>query len=247
VIDRRQRLLDRFDRSDSRRRSPADHENVDAERARRLDLGVGGAAAAVLGDDGVDAMVSEERQFGIKGEWAAVEDEDGIVERERWRHGIDAADQIEMPQGRLGGMRLLSAGRQKDAARRGSKCADGFGDSRDMRPPIAGLFAPERAAQRDGWSTGLFGSLGGIGGNSGGIGMGGIHEQVKFPVTQKARKSVRTAESANSDRNRLFGRFFGSPRERQQDIEIGALPQSLRQQARLACAAEHQNAEFCHV
>lgn len=247
MIDRRQRLLDRFDRSDSRRRSAADHENVDAERARRLDLRIGGASAAVLGDDGVDTMASEQRQFGIKGEWAAVEDEDGIVERERWRHGIDAADQIEMLRRRLSRMRPLSAGRQKDAARRGSKCADSFGDSRDMRPPIAGLFAPERAAQRDGRNAGLFGSLGSIGGNSGGIGMRGIHEQVKFSVTQKARKSVRTAETANSDRNRLFGRFFGSPRERQQDIETGALPQSLRQQARLACAAEYQNAEYCHV
>ena len=60
----RQQMIDQFERClDSRRpsRHPAgcgrrDHDHLDAERARRGDLAVGRVAAAVLGDDDVDAM-----------------------------------------------------------------------------------------------------------------------------------------------------------------------------------------------
>lgn len=247
MIDRRQRLLDRFDRFDSGRRSAADHEDIDTERTSRVDLGVGGAAAAVLGDDGVDAMLFEKRQFGLEGKRTAIENANGMVEHQRRHHRIDAADQIEMLRRRLGGMRLLPAGCQEDAARRLAERGNGLGNRRNMRPAITGLFAPERAAQRDGRNAGQSGGLGGIGGNSRRIGMRCIDEQAELAVAQEAGEPFGAAETANPDRNRLFRRFFGSSGERQQDVENGALPQSLSQQARLACAAQYQNAEFCHV
>ena len=247
MIDRRQRVLDSFDRFHGGRHGAADHEDFDAEHARRFDLRIGGVAAAVLGDYGVDAMVPQKRQFGIQREGAAVENEDGMIELQGRRDGIDAADQIEMLRSRLCRMRLLPAGRQEDAARRGSKCLDRFGNGRGMRPAVARLFAPERAAQGDGGNTGHFCSLRGIRGNSGGKGMRGIDEQVKFAFAKETRKSFDAAETTNPHGNRLFGRFFRTSGKRQQDIGVGALPQRGRQLARLARAAQYQNAEFCHV
>ena len=247
MIDRRQRVLDSLDRSHDGRRGATDHENLYAEHARRFDLRIGGAAAAVLGDDDVDAMVSQERQFEIQREWSAVENEDGMIKLQSRRDGIDAADQIKMLRSRFGRMRLLPAGRQEDAARRSSQCPDGFGNGRRMRPAVAGHFAPERAAQCDGRNPGHAGSLGSVRGNSGGKGVRGIDQQVEFTFSQEAFEPFGTAKATNSHGNRLFGRFFRASSKRQQDIDIGTLPQRGRQQARLACAAQYQNAEFCHV
>jgi len=77
--------------------------------------------------------------------------------------------------------------------------------------------------------------------------MRGIDQQVEFAFAQETGKSFSAAETTNSYGNRLLGRFFGSSRQRQQDIGIGTLLQRRRQQARFACAAQYQNAEFCHV
>lgn len=247
MIDRRQRVLDSFDRFHGGRHGAADHEDFDAEHARRFDLRIGGVAATVLGDHGVDAMVSQQCQFGIQRKGAAVENEDGMIELQGRRDGIDAADQIEMLWSRLCRMRLLPAGRQEDAARHGSKCLYRFGNGRGMRPAVAVFLAPERAAQGDGPNAGHFCSLGGIRGNSGGKGMRGIDQQVEFAFAQEAGKPFGAAETTNPHGNRLFGRFFRAPGKRQQSIDVGTLPQRGRQLARLARAAQYQNAEFCHV
>ena len=50
-------LLHGFDRRHVGQGRPAQNDDRDAERARRDDLAVGRVPAAVLGDDGVDAML----------------------------------------------------------------------------------------------------------------------------------------------------------------------------------------------
>ena len=52
---------DGFDRRHVGQRRPAQHDDVDAERARGRDLAVGRLAAAVLGDDRFDPMLVEQR------------------------------------------------------------------------------------------------------------------------------------------------------------------------------------------
>ena len=61
MIEPGDRVLDRRDRGSIGRRRPAQHDHVDAERARRGDLAVGRGAAAVLGDHHVDAMRGQQR------------------------------------------------------------------------------------------------------------------------------------------------------------------------------------------
>ena len=42
---------------------PRDHDHRQAERARHLDLGVGGASARILGHDDIDLLVAQEREL----------------------------------------------------------------------------------------------------------------------------------------------------------------------------------------
>ncbi len=46
-----------------RKRRPPQHDDRNAEAARRRDLSVGGRAAAVLADDRIDAVAAEELKF----------------------------------------------------------------------------------------------------------------------------------------------------------------------------------------
>ena len=48
---------------------PRDHDDRQGEHARRFDLGVGGVAPGVLGDDDFDLLVLEQAYFGRLIEW----------------------------------------------------------------------------------------------------------------------------------------------------------------------------------
>ncbi len=61
MIEPGDRIVDGLDRGRFGRRRPAQHDDVDAERARRGDLAVGRAAAAVLGDDDIDRVRRHQR------------------------------------------------------------------------------------------------------------------------------------------------------------------------------------------
>ena len=57
MIEPGDRVIDRLDRGRIRRGRAAQQNHLDAERARRRDLAVGGVAAAVLGDDDFDLVL----------------------------------------------------------------------------------------------------------------------------------------------------------------------------------------------
>ena len=94
MIEPGDRLFDRLDRGSIGRGRPAQHDNVDAERARRGDLAVGRGAAAVLGDDHIDAMLGQQRTIVGFAERAAAGDVADMRQRQRRIDRIDAADQI---------------------------------------------------------------------------------------------------------------------------------------------------------
>ncbi len=54
-------IVDRFDRRRRRRGRPAQQDDIDAERARGCDFAIGRGAAAVLGNDDLDAMLRHQR------------------------------------------------------------------------------------------------------------------------------------------------------------------------------------------
>ena len=123
MIDHRGKRFDGFGRRHVRQGRPADHDHLDAKRPRRGDLAIGRLAAAVLGDDDIDAMVLEQRAFVRLAERPARQQIGRIGHRQRRLDRIDAADEIVMLRRGLEGGDLLPAERQEDPARRRSPSA----------------------------------------------------------------------------------------------------------------------------
>ncbi|MGZ2504948.1 hypothetical protein ACVINI_005493 [Rhizobium beringeri] len=77
--------------------------------------------------------------------------------------------------------------------------------------------------------------------------MRGVDQQVISAGLQEISKCGSAAETADANRNRLRGRFFGAAGKRQQNIAIITRRERLGQQPRLAGAAEDQDAGSSHV
>lgn len=247
MIDRLERRFHRFDRRHDGSGRAGDHDNLDTEQACGLDLGIGRHATAVLGDDGVDTVLPHKVDFALEREGTTVEDVVDIGKGKRRIDGIDAAHQIEMLWGDLGMMGALSSGRQKDAARGGAKCRNRRRNIRNDMPVIARFGHPFSANERERVDTGAFSSNGGIGRNALGEGMGGIDQQVIASFRQEFRQPLRTAETADTDGNRLLGGSLRAARQRQENVELFPRGQFCGEPARLAGAAEDQNTGLLHV
>ncbi len=117
-----------------------DEEDREAEGAGGGELGVGGGAAAVLGDEDVDAVPDEERALGGFGEGAAGEEEFGL--RQGLGVGrVDGAEQVMVLGGGAEEAGFLAADREEDAGRGGAEGFRGVGEGRDEGPAVAGLRA----------------------------------------------------------------------------------------------------------
>lgn len=247
MIDRRQRRLDSFDRFDDRGRSARHHHHLDTEQAGCLDLRIGGRTAAVLGDDDVDIVLSQQIAFTVQRERTPIKDIVDIIKRKRWFDGIDAANEVVMLRCGFRMMRTLPARRQEDSAGEGAKRFDGSRNALHVPPAIARPALPFKTAQSDGSNTGGPSCESGIGRNSFGEGVRGVDQKVISAGLQEIGKCGSAAETADADRNRLRGRFFGASGKRQQNIAIIPRRERLGQQPRLAGAAEDQDAGSSHV
>jgi len=247
MIDRFERRFNRFDRRHGGSGRAGDHDNLDAEQAGGLDLGISGRTTAVLGDDSVDAIFPHELDLAFEREGAAVEHVFDVSQSERRIDGIDAAHDVEMLRGDLRMVGTLSACRQKDAPRGWAERGDGSGDVRHDMPMIAGFRNPLRTDERDGGNAAAFRCRRAIGRNTLGEGMGGVDQQIVASRRQEFGKAFRAAEAADADGDGLFS---GCPRaagQRQQDVEIVSAGKLRGKPACLARTAEDQNAGLVHV
>ena len=196
------------------RRSPQQHHG-NAELARRSDLAVGRAAAAVLRDDYFNRVCEEQRSLLVFFKRASREDVARIRYRERRIHRIDASNQVMMLRGR-GKMRDLLSTHGKehilglDAQRvYGLACIEHFG------PSIAGDCVPRHPLQRNHRSTGLQGGAECVGRNRRRIRMSRIDQCVDLIVEQILREAGDPAEPAAAHRYYLSQRRGGAARQRQ--------------------------------
>lgn len=247
MTDRAERFLDGFDRPHGRRGRTGDHEDFNTEMASRLDFRVGRRAAAILGNDRIDAVRGKKRGLAVHIEGAAVENISDVRNIERRGDGVDAANEIEMMCRRLGIVRLLTPDRQEDAAGDWPERGNCLGDVSARGPYVARPLDPFGPAKGKSRNSAKSCCGEGIGGDAGGKGMCRIDEKVKSSVAQKSRKALSSAETANTNRNRLDGRFFCAAGQRQQDVKPGILGEHLRQSTRFARSAQYQHADFCHV
>lgn len=247
MIDRFERRFDRSDRRHGGSGRARDHDKLDAEQAGGLDLGISGRTTAVLGNDRVDAIFPHELYLAFEREGTAVEYVFDVSQSERRIDGIDATHEVEMLRRDLRVMGTLSACRQKDAPKGRAKRGDGSGNIRHDMPVIAGFRNPLRADERDGGNAGAFHCRRGIGRNALGERMGGVDQQIVTSRHQEFGKAFRPAEAADADGNGLFGWCLRAAGQRQQDVEIVSAGKLRGKPARLACAAQDQNAGLVHV
>lgn len=247
MIDRLKRSVHRFDRRQGGSGSAGDHDHLDAEQTGGLDLGVGRRTTTVLGDDGVDSIRLKQLDFALERKRAAVEHVFDIRHGQRRIDGIDAAHQIEMLRGNLGMMSALTTGRQKDATRGGPKSGDRRRNIRNDMPMIARYWHPFGSDEANRGDTGALRRNDSIGRNPFGEGVGGINQQVIALSRQEARKTLRTTETANADRNWLSGRGLRAAGQRQENVEVFPRGKRVGQPTRLTGAPEDQDTGLLHV
>lgn len=247
MIDRFKRRFDRFDRSHGGSGRAGDDDALSAKQAPSLDLGIGRRTAAVLGDDGVDAVFPHELNLTFEREGATVEHIFHVGKRKRRVDGIDAAHQIKMLRGDLGMVSALATRRQEDAARGGAECRDGRGYVGDGMPVVAGFRHPLGTDERDRGNATAFDCRRGIGGDTFGEGMSGIDQQVVACGHQEIGEALGATEATDTNGNGLRSRGLRAAGERQQDLEIVSPGEFGGKPARFARAAQDQNAGLVHV
>lgn len=247
MIDQTQRFFDGPHGADIGRQLARDHDDLDTERASGGDLGVCCAAAAVLGDDRVDAMIPEEVKLRLLRKGAGRENVTSIGYAQRWRHGIDAADDIVMLRCAFDMKGLLPSDGEEDAAGLFAERADGFGDGGYARPPVAGLPLPAWATQGKDGRSGFLRGPGRILRNLCGEGMRRVDEEIELFGLQKARKSVNATEATQARRDRLCHGLRGPAGKGKQNVAIRTRREFAGQLPRFGRTAENEDAVFAHV
>lgn len=247
MIDQPQRFLDRLGCGDVAILVAIDENHGQTKGAGRGDLGIGRLAAAVLGDDHIDLVSSQQRGFGFDGEGAAGEE---ILDRGRgqeWGDRVDAANEIVMLRGGIEVMGLLPTDREEDATGFRAKCCDGFLDRGDGRPAVAFDGVPANSFEPDQRRFGMIRRTFGIGGNLPGERMRRVDQQVYSIGCKVVGQSFRAAEAAGTDGNRLGCRIDRAAGERQGYVEIGARGKPARQFACVPRAAQYEDASLVHA
>ena len=188
---------------------PRDHDDGQAERARRVDLGACAVAAGIAGDDPCDTARSHHLEFALKRERPARHDDIGC----EWQR---AFGRIDEPQ-RVGVVRflgewrdMLPADREEDSRCLFGQRCDRGGDIRDVDPVVVGRPDPGRALERDQWRSGFCARRDRVAAHLGREWMCGIDDMRDALLPNVIRKSGRAAEAADADRQRLPGGGAGT-------------------------------------
>ena len=199
------------------------------QRARRGDLAVGRRAAAILGDDRIDAVALEQGAILRLAERPARGQIDRLRHGKRRIDGIDASHQIKMLRRGDERRELLPSEREEYAARRLAESLNRPLHCLDLDPMIAGDARPGRTPQRQQLHVRRASGLGGIGGDGGGIGMRRVDQRVDALAAQIFGEALGAAEPADANRHGLRQRLRRAAGERQGHGEIVAGGEDARQ------------------
>jgi hypothetical protein len=242
MIEPRDHLVHGLDRWRIGRLGPAQHDDLDIERARRGDLSVGRDPAAVLGDHRINGVRAHQRAVIGGAERSAIGDIVDVRQRQRRLYRIDAADQIEMLRRRGQRRQFTAAERDKDVARVLAQSAHGIGGIDRFDPTIPGNRAPWRPPQCNQRHARLAGDSGSIGRNDIRIRVRRVDESVDPFLAKILGKTGNAAKAACSNRHRLRRRRLSAAGERHDDFKIGAFGQARGQFPRMRRAAEDKDA-----
>jgi len=230
-----------LDRGRIDRTRPAQHDDGNAKRARRGDLAVSGAAAAVLRYDEFDGVRLHQRAVVRFGKRPARGDVSDVGKRQRRMHRIDAADEIAMLRRCRERREFVAAERDENAAAmlpEGTHCRASVAD---FGPAVALDSCPRRPAQCDEWHGGFARGGGGIFRNDVGIGVRRIDQRVDALRGQIISQTFRAAKAADADRHCMSDRRGRTPGKRERHVKFGARREFCRQLPRFGGAAENKD------
>lgn len=246
MIDQTKRRLDRADGGDAGRRTAPDHDDLKSKRPCGRDLSIGGAAAGVLGDDDVDALVVEQLSLIGFAKGAAGEHVSATGRGERRIDRIDAADEIAVLRCCREATGFLTPDCEKDAPWSAAQCGDSGIDILHANPFVTRHRIPTRSQQGKNRDPGLLGSGGSIGGDLVGEGMGRINKQIDAFLSQIINQAFYTPEASDSSRQGQGLGIDGSACKGNRRFDIVAPCQAFRQAPRLGRAAQDQDAVLGH-
>ena len=230
-------IVERFDFG--RRRRTHDYD-LDLERARRLDLGVGRIAAAVLGHQRLNTLAFHESKFMSERERTARKDQLASGQGVDLRGPVDRPHDVAMLRGSREGGELLPALREEDCSRRGPESVDGLLDCRDLEPAVASLARPRRSAEDDEWGTGRAAGGDRVGGHARSERMGRVDNGVDALTGKKRRQAFGAAKAADASRDWRRSRFGRRPGKRQDCRNMGLIGDPPRERAGLRRPAENE-------
>jgi hypothetical protein len=246
MIKPHHRLTDGCDRGHIQRRRPPQQNDRQAEPSRCNDFAVSRFAAAVLRDDDVDLMLTQQLAFPFFVKGSAFKN----VTRVRylkWRiHRIDAANQVTVLGRRSKGRDLLTADGEKYMAGLSSQGTRRLLHVMDLGPSIAGHGAPRRATQRKEGRVGLRGGTLRMSRYRRCIRMRGIDQCVDLMGAQVVYETGCSAEAARSYRHPLRQWRRSAAGQGQRYRPIVTKRELLAEQSRLRRTAQNEDV-FSHV
>jgi hypothetical protein len=246
MIEPHHRLTNGCDLGQIQGRRPPQQDDREAERSRRNDFAVSCNTAAVLRDDDVNLMLTQQLAFPVFAEWPTIENIPGMRYGERRFHRVNAANQIAVLR-RRGKMRnLLAADGEEHMAGLRSQGARRRLRVMDFGPSIAGDGAPRRPAQRKEGRAGLRGGTLRVSRHRRGIRVRGIDQCVDLMGAQVVYETGSSAEAARSYRHCLRQWRRGAAGQRQSDRHFVTDRQLLAEQSRLRSTTQNEDV-FFHV
>lgn len=189
-----------------------DQNDRNPQGSSRFQLGLGPAAAGILGDDMGDAMTGQQVQVIGLGEGPARKDDGCVWEWRRRRRPIDEAQKVVML--RTGGKRgeRLLADRNEHPCRGLGQGLDGCRDVADRAPVVTGAGAPRRALIGAELSPGRGAGSDGVPAHAGGERVGRVDDMGDRLGLKIADQAIDPAEAADPRRQGLRDRRAGAAR-----------------------------------
>ncbi len=235
-------VFSRWNRWPWRNERARNHHDRQAERVRRFDLGNGGIAARILGENSFDAMLPEQADIVLRREGASRLDHCDVRQAGRNRGPVDHADNISvLPRGSQ-----LRKGKAADAAeddaRLWAERCDGGSNVRRLDPAISRLLLPSGPLDGEKRRAGHRGGLDRVAAHLASEGMRGVDQHIDAFHPQIAGKALRTAKTAASRWNWLSAGRGGPACERKDCFEAPVAGEESRKRARFRGAAQKEDA-----
>ena len=218
------------------------HDDGKAERAGRVELGAGGVAAGILGDENIDPAGLQKFELVRVGVGASGEDRLSAGRQAGGR--VDAAGDVVVLRGVGEWGEVVAAYREQDALGGVAEEADGLADVGGVLPSVARLGGPLGAAETQERRAGDACGLVGVGGDPAGEWMGGVDQGVVAIAGEVVGQALGAAEATGAPGDGRQGRGCGDAGEREHggDALIGR--EETGQRGGFRRAAEDENGQW---